>query len=83
MPDRPVTVVPVEPGFAEIMSGRKVVGIAMADFYNRWHVRLFTEPSERATDAVPFMLGSLREVRADVKGREKWWSETAATGEGK
>ncbi len=76
-PDRPVkvTVVPVDPGFAEIMSGGKVVGVAMADFYWVWTVRLFPRPGERQSDAVrPYELGSLRAVRADVKGREKWWA---------
>ena len=82
MPDRPrITVVPVEPGFAEIMAGKDVVGVAMADFWQVWTVRLFRAPSARGTDAVrPFTLGSLRAVRADVKARDQWWSETAATG---
>jgi hypothetical protein len=84
-PDRPVkvTVVPVEPGFAEIMSGGKCVGVAMADFWMVWKVRLFPRPGLRSGDAVPpYELGSLRAVRADVKGRVAgegpWWSETAA-----
>jgi hypothetical protein len=86
-PGRPprITVVPVEPGFAEIMSGKDVVGVAMADFYWRWTVRLFTAPSQRQTDAVePFTLMSLRAVRSDVRGRVAsdgpWWSDQAATG---
>lgn len=77
-----VTVAPVEPGFAEIKAGGKVVGVAVADFYMVWTVRLFTGPGLRNTDAVPaYELGSLRAVRADVKRREKWWAETAATKE--
>ena len=70
-----VTVVPVEPGFAEIMSGGKCVGVAMATYWD-WEVRLFAGPSLRNTDAVPpYTLGSLRAVREDVKGRERWWQE--------
>ena len=74
MPDRPrITVVPVEPGFAEIMSGKDVVGVAMADFYWRWTVRLFTAPSQRQTDAVePFTLSVLVHLEDDRGGMRKW-----------
>ena len=86
-PDRPVrlTVASVEPGFAEIKADGAVVGIAFADFYMRWTVRLFPAPGQRIRDAVePFRLGSLVLVRAEVRRmlaeEGPWWSETAATG---
>jgi hypothetical protein len=79
MSTRPeVTVVSIEPGFAEIMCGGCVVGVADADFWMRWTVRLFTAPGARNTRAVPeYALPRLRDVRADVRrrlaGDGPWW----------
>lgn len=77
-----ITVVPVEPGFAEIKAdGKHVVGVAVQNYWGDWEVRLFPRPSHRSVVAVPpFTLPSLRAVRADVKGRDQWWSGTAAAG---
>lgn len=82
VPDRPgrLTVVPVEPGFAEINADGLCVGVAFADFYMRWTVRLFAAPFQRQTNAVePYIKLSLRAVRADVRERLEregaWWTD--------
>lgn len=80
-PDRPkrLTVTPVEPGFAEINADGQCVGVAVADFYMRWTVRLFAGPGQRQANAVePYVLLSLSAVRDDVRRRVAeggpWWS---------